>query len=218
MLYLQQAWGERRSRAAGASAAAGEGAPGPGRLRTLGPRRLGLRRLGLSRLGLRTDVLALALPLVAVGGYFAYLRSRTGTWNAWQTAQDIGWHRGTAAPWTGVHNAWVSVQSAGAPDLMLSRWADLVVTLGGVALVVVLLALRRWPEAVFVLLNVAVLICSTTLVSAPRYALTWFPAYMLVAELAVRPRWRWLVPAIVVVCLPLLGVVALSFAAHRWTA
>ncbi len=195
VLYLQQARGDRRAGSSAASA-----------LPVLG------------RLGLRTDVLALALPLVAVGGYFAYLRGRTGTWNAWQTAQDIGWHRGTAAPWTGIHNAWVSVQSAGAPDLVLSRWADLVATVGGLVLLVVLLALRRWPEAVFVLLNVAVLVCSTTLVSAPRYALTWFPVYTLVAELAVRPRWRWVVPALVVACLPLLGVVALSFAAHRWTA
>lgn len=194
VLYLQQARSDRRAGAAGS------------RLPVLG------------RLGLRTDVLALALPLVVVGGYFAYLRARTGTWNAWQSAQDIGWHRGTAAPWTGIHNAWVSVQSAGAPDLVLSRWADLVATVGGLLLLVVLLALRRWPEAVFVLLNVAVLVCSTTLVSAPRYALTWFPAYILVAELAVRPRWRWVVPAVVVACLPLLGVVALSFAAHRWTA
>ncbi len=83
---------------------------------------------------------------------------------------------------------------------------------------VVLAVLRRWPETVFVLLNVAVLVCSTTLISAPRYALLWFPAYLLIAELAVRPRWTWLTPAIVVACLPLLGVVALSFATHAWTA
>src|SRR4051794_8104660 len=244
VLYLQQAHGERRAKAtaesaaaeragavpaaadgaaaaerAGAVPAAADGAAADGAAAAKGAPEAGpLRALGRRGQGLRSDVLALALPLIAVGGYFAYLRTRTGTWNAWQTDQDIGWHRGTAAPWTGIHNAWMSVQSARAPDLVLSRCADLVVTLAGVALLVVLLALRRWPEAVFVLLNVAVLICSTTLVSAPRYALTWFPVYMLVAELAVRPRWRWLVPAIVVACLPLLGVVALSFAAHRWTA
>jgi hypothetical protein len=101
---------------------------------------------------------------------------------------------------------------------VISRWADLVVTVAGIALVVVLAVLRRWPETVFVLLNVAVLACSTTLISAPRYALMWFPAYLLVAELGVRDRWRRLTPTVVIACLPLLGVVALSFASHQWTA
>ena len=167
---------------------------------------------------LRPDAAALALPLLAAGGFFAYLRARTGTWNAWQRTQEIGWDRQLAAPWTGIGNAWHSIWTTTAPDLVISRWADLIVTLAGVALVVVLAVLRRWPEMVFVLLNVAVLVCSTTLISAPRYALLWFPAYLLVAELAVRPRWTWLTPAIVVACLPLLGVVALSFATHAWTA
>ena len=67
VLYLQQARGDRR---AGVSA--------------------GVRAARAGPAGCATDVLALALPLVAVGGYFAYLRGRTGTWNAWQTAQDIG--------------------------------------------------------------------------------------------------------------------------------
>jgi mannosyltransferase PIG-V len=167
---------------------------------------------------LRPDVAALVLPLVVTVAFFSYLRARTGTWNAWQRTQEIGWHRHLAAPWTGIGNAWRSIWTAQTADLVISRWADLLVTLAGVALVVVLAALRRWPETVFVLLNVVVLVCSTTLISAPRYALMWFPLYLLLAELAVRGRRAWLTPALVVVCLPLLGVVALSFAAHGWTA
>jgi len=168
---------------------------------------------------LRPDVAAaLALAPLAAAGFFAYLRARTGTWNAWQQTQEIGWDRQLAAPWTGIDNAWHSIRTARTPDLVISRWADLLVTLAGVGLVVVLALLRRWPETVFVLLNVAVLVCSTTLVSAPRYALMWFPAYLLLAEVSLRRRWAWLTPTIVVACLPLLGVVALSFAAHHWTA
>jgi hypothetical protein len=179
---------------------------------------LGVLYLVQYRGRIRRDALALALPVLAVGAFFVYLRLRTGTWNAWQRAQDLGWDRSVAAPWTGFANGWHNVQTAGTADLVISRWADLVVTVAGVVLVVVLVLLRRWPETVFVLLNVAVLACSTTLISAPRYALMWFPAYLLLAELGVRPRWRWVTPAIVVACLPLLGVVALSFAAHGWTA
>jgi hypothetical protein len=166
----------------------------------------------------RPDLAALALAPIAAAGFFGYLRLRTATWNAWQQTQVIGWDRRLAAPWTGIGNGWRSIWTAHAADLVISRWADLVFTLAGVALVVVLALLRRWPETVFVLLNVAVLVCSTTLISAPRYALMWFPGYLLMAELAVRPRSTWLTTAIVVACLPLLGVVALSFAAHGWTA
>jgi hypothetical protein len=179
---------------------------------------LGVLYLVQHRGRVRRDALALALPVLAVGAFFGYLRLRTGSWNAWQQAQDLGWDRSLAAPWTGLANGWHNMATAGTADLVISRWADLVVTVAGVVLVAVLALLRRWPETVFVLLNVAVLACSTTLISAPRYALMWFPAYLLLAELGVRPRWRWVTPAIVVVCLPLLGVVALSFAAHGWTA
>src|SRR4051812_7154029 len=179
---------------------------------------LGVLYLVQHRRRLRPDALALALPVLAVGAFFVYLPLRTGTWTAWQQAQDIGWDRGVAAPWTGLKNGWHNMATAGTADLVISRWADLAVTVAGILLVVVLALLRRWPETVFVLLNVAVLVCSTTLISAPRYALMWFPASLLLAELGVRPRWRWVTPAIVVACLPLLGVVALSFAAHGWTA
>ena len=179
---------------------------------------LGVLYLVQHRRRIHPDAAALALPMLAVATFFAYLRLRTGTWNAWQEAQQLGWHRSVAAPWTGLGNGWRSIWTANTPDLVISRWADLLVTVFGIALVVVLALLRRWPETVFVALNVAVLVCSTTLISAPRYALMWFPAYLLVAELGIRQRWRWVAPALAVACLPLLGVVALSFASHGWTA
>ena len=166
----------------------------------------------------RVDVLALGSPLLVVGGYFAYLHALTGSWNAWREAEERGWGRRTAWPWQGMAEGWRSATTAGAPDLVVSRWADLVVTVLGIVLVAVLLRLRRWPEAAYVLPNVLVLVCSTTLISAPRYALLWFPAYLLLADLVVRPRWRWLLPVLLVGCLPLLGAVTLSFSAHLWTA
>lgn len=199
VLYLQQAWADREP---AAPTTAPTTAPATAPIR---PR-------------LRPDVLALTLPLLVVAAYFAYLHTRTGTWNAWQQAQQLGWKRSTAAPWTGLHNGWLSATTAHTADLVISRWADLAVTVGGIVLTLVLLGLRRWAEAVFVLLNVAVLVCSTTLISAPRYALMWFPLYTLVAELSLRRRWSWLAPGIAVACVPLLGVVALSFASHGWTA
>ena len=81
-----------------------------------------------------------------------------------------------------------------------------------------LLALRRWPEATYVALSVGVLVCSTLIVSAPRYALTWFPAYLLLAQVLHRPRWRWVRVATPLGCLPILAYLAVSFARHQWVA
>jgi hypothetical protein len=170
------------------------------------------------RLRPRPDATALLAPVVAVAAFFAHLHARTGTWDAWRQAQRRGWDRGTAWPWQGLAEGWRSIRTAGSPDLVISRWADLLAVLFGVVLVGVLVALRRWPEAVYVLPNVLVLVCSTTLISAPRYAVMWFPTYLLLAEFVQRRGRHWVLPAVATACVPLLGVVALSFSAHLWTA
>jgi integral membrane sensor domain MASE1 len=52
--------------------------------------------------------------------------------------------------------------------------------------------------------------------SAARYSLLWFPGYLLLAQLSVRPRWRWLPAVVISVCVPLLMALALSFSARDW--
>jgi len=164
----------------------------------------------------RPDVLALAAPIATTAAYLGYLAARTGSLNAWQEAQQRGWARRTAWPWQGLSEGWHALWRDAPVNLVLSRWADLIAVLAGITLVVALLWLRRWAEGVYVGLNVAVLVCSTLIVSAPRYALMWFPGYLLVAQLVHRPGWRWLRVAVPVVCAPLLVWPTLSFAAHLW--
>lgn len=170
----------------------------------------------------RVDVVALLAPLAAVAAYVAFLEARTGSWTAWTDAQVRGWNRRTAWPWEGLKAGWQAIAVADAPDLLVARVADLVVVLAGLALVVVFVALRRWPEAVYLALNVTVLICSTTVQSSPRYALTWFPVYLLLAEAAVRVfdrrGWRWPVLLGVAVAVPLEAALAVALAAHLWVA
>ncbi len=166
----------------------------------------------------RWDVLALLAPLVSVLAFFTHLYRLTGSWTAWFEAEERGWDRELAWPWQGMAAGVEAIGRARSPDLVVARWADLLVAVFAVALVVVLLSLRRWAEAVYVLLNTIVLVCSTTLVSGPRYAVLWFPTYLLLAQLAERPRFGWLRPALVIACVPLLAYVTLTFSAHRWTA
>ncbi len=175
-----------------------------------------LRRDG--RVRPRTDLLALLLPVLAVGAWVGYLAHLTGSWNAWQQAQAVGWERRTAWPWQGIAAGWAAIGSATTTDLVVARWADLAFVLAGLALLAVLLGRRHWPEATYVGLSVGVLVCSTLIVSTPRYALTWFPGYLLLAELLHRPGWRWVRFAVPLLCLPALGWLAVSFARHRWVA
>ena len=169
----------------------------------------------------RPDVLALALPALAVGGYFAYLHARTGSWNNWQEAQTLSWQRGLAWPWDGLRIGVHQLVTAPSHDLVISRAADLLTAVGGIVFTVVLGWRRRWAEAVLIGLNVTVLVASTTLVSSPRYALTWFPAYLMAARWSARGRpagGRWLLPTAVVLGVPLLAVLSVTFSMHLWVA
>jgi hypothetical protein len=144
------------------------------------------RRQG-SGLGLRWVGL-LASP-AAFGAYVTYLWTRTGSWTEWSQAQTIGWDRRVAWPWIGVTNTWRAMLSPGVTDLPLTHAVDLGATALCLALLVELVRRRWWGEAAYLGLNAAVLVCSTTLQSAGRYALLWFPGYVVGAMLAVR-WWR----------------------------
>ncbi|CAN7213533.1 mannosyltransferase family protein [Knoellia sp. LjRoot47] len=131
----------------------------------------------------RRDVLALALPAVSVAAYMAHLHSLTGSWDAWREAEQRGWERSTATPWTGIASAWQALVDSPDRWLAASRAADIVAVLLGVVVCVLLARQRRWPELTYLALTVGVVVCSTLWVSAPRYALTWFPAYLAVATM-----------------------------------
>lgn len=166
----------------------------------------------------RLDVAALLLPLVVVAGFVVFLHSKTGSWNAWRAAEATGWARERAWPWQGLQTGWRLVHAAPSHHLQVTRAADLVAVVFGLLLVVALLVLRRWAEATYVGLSVGVVVCSTVLTSAPRYALTWFPAYLLLAELGARPQWRWLTGALTFLALPLLALSTVLFALRMWVA
>jgi len=166
----------------------------------------------------RPDVAALLLPATVVLGYFGYLRARTGSWNDWQHAQVTAWHRELAWPWQGLQLGWHSLVTAPSNDLVITRAADLLTALAGLVLVGLLCWRRYWPEATFVALNLAVLICSTTLQSTPRYALMWFPAYLILARLSVRRTGRWVRPVALTAGPPFLVLFSMIFSIHLWVA
>jgi mannosyltransferase PIG-V len=197
-----------------------------GRL-TFGPLRSGesgprwawrLRQARTWRVRPRRDVLALSLPLLPVVAYFTWLHHRTGSWHAWSEAQIQGWGRHTAAPWTGLRAGVMRMVEPSSWYEQLSAAADLVAIGCGVALIVALVRWRRWPEVAYMVPSILVLVCSTMVVSSIRYALVWFPGFLLLAELSVRPDRRWLRLTVVAVGLPLLVLLTYLFAKHYWVA
>jgi hypothetical protein len=164
----------------------------------------------------RLDALAVLLAPATTAAYLGYLAERTGHPDAWRAAQSTGWVREVAWPWEGLAAGWHAAWSARALDVTVARWADLICVVAGLALLLVLVRLRRWPEVVLMALNLAVLVCSTMLTSSARYALMWFPGYLVLAELAVRDRWRLLRWCVPLLCAPALVALSLAFASHHW--
>ncbi|HEX4257918.1 MAG TPA: hypothetical protein VH089_22700 [Streptosporangiaceae bacterium] len=56
---------------------------------------------------------ALALPLVAVGAYFAYLKDITGDWLGWFHAEANGWSRRLTSPVTAFRTSWANAFGSG---------------------------------------------------------------------------------------------------------
>jgi hypothetical protein len=56
---------------------------------------------------------ALALPLVAVGAYFAYLKDITGDWLGWFHAEASGWSRRLTNPVTAFRTSWANAFGSG---------------------------------------------------------------------------------------------------------
>jgi len=166
----------------------------------------------------RADVLALGLPVLGVGAYLVHLHSLTGSWNAWQEAQDEGWDRATAMPWTGLTAAWQSLLASPDAWLAASRVADIVTVVFGVVVCILLAAQRRWPELTYLALTVGVVLCSTLWVSAPRYALTWFPAYVALATLPARTAYRRLYAVLLGLSGVLLVAATWAVATRHWVA
>ena len=168
---------------------------------------------------------ALATPLLVAAGYAGYLHARTGSWTAWSQAQVIGWDRRSGWPWESLISGWHAVRSAQTPDLLVARIADLGAVGLGVLALVLLARRRRWPELTYLGLSLAVLICSNSVQSSNRYALTWFPVFVLAAEATVNWGRRhghshgWPIAAgLALVCVPLMVALALAQAAHLWIA
>ncbi|WP_237742647.1 mannosyltransferase family protein [Actinopolymorpha alba] len=166
----------------------------------------------------------LALPLVPLLGYMAYLRVNTGDWMRWYHAQSQEWYRGATFPVESLLNtvdaATGQTTFGDVSEAVRANWewmfrAELVAMLVGLVVTVTLLALQRWGEATWVGIQVIAFSTSYWFFSVPRATLLWFPLWMGLAALAV--RWTWVWRIYLVLAVPLFGVWAAAYLTGRWS-
>ena len=170
----------------------------------------------LDRSGRRLrDLLPLALPFVATGGYVVYLHHLTGDWLAWPHAQADGWQRRLTTPWHAFSTTWDSATGGGIGTAYIwSFRAEIVAVLVGVLLSVTLIVLRRWAELVYVGGQVVVLATSSFYLSVARATLLWWPLWLLLARFAADRRWAH--AAYLSVAPPLMAVAVVAFVQGHW--
>jgi hypothetical protein len=113
-------------------------------------------------------------------------------------------------------NGYANVFHGRGGNITFSATADLLAVVLGLIVTAWLLTAKRWPEAVYMGLNLAVLVSSTTLVSSDRYSLTWFPMYILLAEKLAAPGRRWLRIVLVTAAIPMLVYCTAAWTARAW--
>lgn len=157
----------------------------------------------------------LAVPVLPVAAYVAYLHHETGDWIAWQHAQAAGWFRTFRNPKFAWDETWRA--AFGESQAGHTAWVfqvELVAVVVGLALTVTLLLERRWPEALYVALSLLALGTTTWFMSVPRAMLLWWPLWTMLGTWAVR---RPMVRTLYVCCVaPIMVGVALLFLSGQW--
>ncbi|MFF3214352.1 mannosyltransferase family protein [Streptomyces sp. NPDC002886] len=157
----------------------------------------------------------LALPALPPALYFWYLHVHTGDWMAWKHAQERGWYRDFHTPWEAWANTWTAAFGHTQPTGNALMWqAELLAMLAGIALLVLLVRRRHFPEALYLGLTLYALGTSYWYTSIPRSTLLWWPLWIVLAGWSLRrPR----VQALYFYAAgPLTTIVAITFLTGRW--
>ncbi len=125
------------------------------------------------------------------------------------------WNRQLAAPWTSVGNSFHKIATAVGPQTIAQQILELVFT---ALMIGVLVGGWRKLKASYVAymgLSVLMPLCTSSLMSMPRFALVLFPMFVILALWGGRARIN---NAIVALSLPLLGLFTVLFADWYWVA
>jgi hypothetical protein len=158
------------------------------------------------------NVLALAFGGVGTVVYFVYLWQKTGRIFEWSYAQQVGWGRMLKTPWDSLQTSIFLVSNHPVPSARIQSLFDIVFAALVVIALVVLLARRSWPEAVFVFLTAVSLTSSVSFVSLARNTITLFPIPVAVGRASTRS----IAGSYLYVVLLVVGAVFLAYNTHQF--
>ena len=153
--------------------------------------------------------------LAGPAAYEIYLTVRTGTWEAWEKAQQAGWDLHLVTPAQALKTTWWAAfrhpfSAADAFEFQLELAAMAAMVLAALAF----LWWHRWPEAVYCVLPALALGTQTWYQACPRTLLVLFPVWIALAGLDARRTWiRYVYLS---VSAPLAAVVGLLFLSYQW--
>ncbi|MFC4012880.1 mannosyltransferase family protein [Nonomuraea purpurea] len=154
----------------------------------------------------------LALPFVPLVAYSIYHFRRSGDWLAWKHAQEAGWGRDFAWPWEAWKTTWQAAM--GGDDFAVAFRMEIVGAVVAVGVLVWLIVLRRWSEAVYTGAQAAALMTSAYYLSIPRSLVLYFPLWVLIAKVATRRT--WVIAVYALISGPLMILNATRFLSGAW--
>jgi len=157
----------------------------------------------------------LSLPVLAVMGYFAYLKGITGSWTAWNDAQRDFWQRHLVDPFTALANTYELIFTFSPTGEPSSRMITEIIAMAILVAVTIIMGLRKWwPEMVFAGATALSLGTSSMYHSVPRTLVVVFPLWILLGLWMTRSRFvRW---TFVALGLPALLIVTMLFTQNQW--
>ncbi|WP_371164574.1 hypothetical protein ABYF32_03070 [Buchananella felis] len=122
------------------------------------------------------------LPAAAAAAYQIYIWRLSGDILGWVHAQSRGWSRSFHWPWEAFKVTWDNASPYVSPDYYRLFRLEALAVVVCIILVAYLPVRKWWPEAVFMLLNLAMFSFSDFYMSLARSMVYWLPLWLLAAE------------------------------------
>src|SRR5262249_1377480 len=164
---------------------------------------------------------ALALPVLALGGYFAYLAIHFNSFFAATNAEAAGWGRYLSWPWDGLMRATGALVTARGP-FQIHAFLDIVFPLAFIGLAIAMLRCLPPSYTAYAATTLALVLLTpihaadwAALHSNTRFMVVVFPLFMFIGRWQLRPRLR---VALVSAAIWLLAILTASFVNGSWVA
>ena len=173
--------------------------------------------LSANRAGLQREwrqIAGLALIPVGLFLYMAWLWVLNGDPLYFSHVQ-IHWNRHFAPPWVSITHALYAIAHARTGQIVANQILEITFTALMIGVLIAGWRQLRPSAAVYMALSILIPMCTSSLMSMPRFALVLFPMFTILALWGRRPAVNNLIVAL---SLPLLGLFTVLFADWYWVA